>query len=299
MNIKDLKYLVALADHNHFGKAAEACFVSQPALSMQIKKLEESLGVKLLERSNKSVRLTDNGFTISERARLILNQVKEMCDVAKLAQDPFSGELRLGVFPTLGPYLLPLIIPQLSKAYPKLSIYLVEGHSAHLIEKIKRGELHAAFLAAPVVDNSFAHELLFTEEFMVAVANSHVLAKQKKIKQQDLDKQQLLLLEEGHCLREQALALCSAMKNVEHMSFRATSLETLRHMVSAGVGITLMPRLACTASQVISYIPFAKPKPSRSVGLFWGVGSAKQELLRHMVGKVKGILGKSSLLEVF
>ena len=290
MNIKDLKYLVALADLGHFDHAAAACFVSQPALSMQIKKLEETLGVKLLERTNKSVMLTESGVIIAERARLILSQVEEVREIARSAQDPFSGEFRLGIIPTLAPYLLPVVMPQLSAMYPKLSFYLIEEQTAPLVEKLKQGKLHAAILALPVFETSFDSRVLFEEEFQLAVPRHHALAKLKKIKQLDLVDMNLLLLEEGHCMRDQALALCSTMQAQESQNFRATSLETLRHMVGAGVGITLMPKLACITSDTVSYIPFSQPKPTRTVGMFWRATTAKRALLEDMVKKLKAVI---------
>lgn len=298
MNIRDLKYLVAVADYGHFGKAAEACFVSQPALSMQLMKLEESLGVQLLERTNKSVLLTDHGAIIVERARQILNQVDEVRDIAKSATDPFSGELKLGVFPTLAPYLLPLIIPPLSKKFPKISFYLIEEQTAVLVEKLKKGEIHAALLAHPLSDKNLNETLLFEEEFLLAAPITHSLAKLKNIKQQHLENKNLLLLETGHCMRDQALALCHKMQAAETQNFRATSLETLRHMVSAGVGITLMPKLACTPSNSITYVPFTQSKPTRTIALYYRENTAKKLLLENISAQIKIILSKKSLVNV-
>ncbi len=298
MNIKDLKYLVALAEYEHFGNAANACFVSQPALSMQIKKLEDSLGVKLLERTNKSVLLTDHGVIIVERARQILSQVEEVREIAKSAKDPYSGELRIGVIPTLAPYLLPLIIPQLSKIYPKLSLYLIEEKTASLIEKLKQGKLHAAVLSPSEIEKNLCTALLFEEEFLLAAHTNHPLAKLKVIKQHDLENENLLLLEEGHCLREQVLVLCHRMRAKEAQNFKGTSLETLRHMITAGVGITLMPKLACISSNALSYIPFNQPKPVRSIGICWRTTTAKQALLEDMVTKIKSILAKQKMLKI-
>ncbi len=204
---------------------------------------------------------------IAERARDILNQVEEVHDIAKLAKDPYSGELKIGIFPTLAPYLLPLFIPPLSKKFPKLSFYLIEEQTASLIEKLKTGKLHAAFLALPIAEKSFTTSLLFDEEFLLATPRNHSLAKLKTVKQQDLHNKNLLLLEEGHCMREQALALCQKLNANETQNFRATSLETLRHMVAAGVGITLMPKLACDTNNNISYVPISTPKPVRTIGL--------------------------------
>jgi len=287
MNIKDLRYLVALAEHNHFGNAASACFVSQPALSMQIKKLEETLGVQLLERTNKSVRLTEPGKVIAERAHAILNQVDEVRDIARNAKDPFSGEFKLGIIPTLAPYLLPHIMPQLVKHYPKLRFYLMEEQTALLVEKLKQGKIHAAILALPTTEKSFASHALFEEEFMLAVPPRHELAKLKQIKPDHLQNINLLLLEDGHCLRDQALTFCHRMKVQESQDFRATSLETLRHMVAAGVGVTLMPKLACANNDSVVYIPFAKQKPSRTVGLVWRDSTAKKILMDDLIAKIK------------
>lgn len=292
MNTRDLQYLVALSDHCHFGKAADACFVSQPALSMQIKKLEETLGIKLLERTNKSVLLTDTGIAITERARQILNQVEEMRDLAKLAKDPYSGELKIGIIPTLAPYLLPLIIPPLSKKFPKISFYLIEEQTSVLIEKLKIGKLDAAFLAHPVIEASLSTSLLFEEEFLLAVPSRHPLAKRKVVKQNDLNNQNVLLLEEGHCMREQTLALCEKMNASETQSFRATSLETLRHMVAAGNGVTLIPKLAQQLNDSVSYIPFSSPKPMRSIGLYWRFSAAKKALLEDMASQIKQIINR-------
>jgi len=298
MNIRDLKYLVALADHQHFGKAAKICFVSQPALSMQIKKLEEILDIKLLERTNKSILFTESGLRIAELARDILNQVEEVHDIAKLAKDPYSGELKIGIFPTLAPYLLPLIMPALSKKFPKLSFYLIEEQTTSLIEKLKIGNLHAAFLAIPIIERSFTASLLFDEEFMLATPYNHSLAKLKTVRQQDLDNKNLLLLEEGHCMREQALALCHKLNANETQNFRATSLETLRHMVAAGVGMTLMPKLACDVSNSISYIPFSTPKPVRTIGLAWRSSTAKNALLEEVANYVRKIMEKHKSVKV-
>ncbi|TAK78209.1 MAG: DNA-binding transcriptional regulator OxyR [Gammaproteobacteria bacterium] len=287
MNIRDLKYLVALADHGHFGKAADACFVSQPALSIQIKKLEENLGVKLLERTNKSVLLTDSGTIIAERARSILNQVEEVRDIAKAAKDPFSGELRIGIIPTLAPYLLPLIFPALVKAFPKISFYLIEEKTAFLIEHLKQGKLHATFLASAMIETNFKSALLFEEEFLLAMPANHALSKRKSIRQHDLDNKDLLLLDEGHCLREQALAVCHRLKATETQHFRATSLETLRHMITAGMGMTLMPKLACRPSPDICYVPFVQPRPTRPISLAWRASSAKQAVLEALAKQIK------------
>jgi len=287
MNIRDLEYLLSVADLGHFGKAAEACFVSQPALSTQIKKLEEELGVQLLERTSKSVFLTEHGLLIAERAREILNLTKDIKDLAKSAKDVFSGEIRVGVFPTLAPYLLPVIIPKLSKHYPKLSFYLIEEKTDVLVDQLQKGLLDAAFLASPVIEKNLKSVPLFEEAFLLAVPKNHPLSNLKSVSQKELKNEELLLLDEGHCMRDQALEVCNRINIHENKSFRATSLETLRHMVSAGVGITLMPKLACTKSSTISYIPFSAPKLVRSIGLFWRTSFARKVLLEHIASEIK------------
>jgi LysR family hydrogen peroxide-inducible transcriptional activator len=290
MNIRDLKYLVALADNQHFGKAAESCFVSQPALSMQIQKLEEVLEMKLLERNNKSVLFTENGLQIVEKARHILTQVDDVHEFAKSTKDPYSGELKLGIFPTLAPYLLPRIIPTLSKKFPKLSFYLIEEQTALLLDKLKTGKIHAALLALPIVEKNLVADHVFDEEFLLAVSKKHAFSKLKTIKQSDLNNKSLLLLDDGHCMREQALSFCHRVRAKETTDFRATSLETLRHMVAAGVGMTLMPKLACEEKGLIAYVPFTKPTPVRSIGLVRRETSVKTELLKAIANEIQVLM---------
>lgn len=299
MNIRDLKYLVALADQRHFGKAAETCFVSQLALSMQIRKLEKYLGIKILERTSRSVFLTDMGILLVEKARNILNQVEEMREIAKLASDPCSGELKIGIIPTLAPYLLPHVIPKLSATFPKLTIYLVEEQTASLIEKLKQGKLDGVILALPIAEKDFMTSTLFEEEFMLAMPSNHPLSKRKLIQQNELANENLLLLEDGHCLRKQALAVCNRMNAHESKSFRATSLETLRHMVASGIGITLMPKLACKSNDGVTYVAFNKPKPSRIIGILWRTSTAKETLLNDITDYIKKIIEKQKVLKAF
>lgn len=288
MNIRDLKYLIALADHQHFGKAAEACFVSQPALSMQIKKLEESLGVLLIERNNKRIFFTEIGNEIVKHARDIIYRLDTMEEIASQSKDPFSGELHLGIIPTLAPYLLPLIIPQLSSQFPKLKLYLLEEKTQDLLQKLNEGKLDAAILALPI-EGDFSIHPLFDEEFILAIPLNHPLAKKKKVKFSDLENKSLLLLEDGHCLREQALAFCHRANASELKNFHATSLETLRHMVAAGVGMTLMPKLACRLDDGVCYLPFTLPEPTRKIGLIWRKSTSKKILLEHLLEHIKAV----------
>lgn len=279
MNIRDLTYLVCIAELGHFGKAAEACFVSQPALSMQIKKLEGELGVQLLERTNKSVTLTDTGITIVTLARQILQQVDELYEVAQAAKDPFKGEIKLGIFPTLGPYLLPYIMSDLSQSLPDISFYLIEEKTHLLIEKIKTGIIDAAILSLPILEKGLHTSFLFEEEFLLAVDHAHPLTKHAAIKKEAIDHQKLLLLDDGHCLKDQVVNFCKEIDATNTSSFRATSLEVLRHMVGSGLGVTLMPKLSTERCQLNCYIPFCDPKPIRSIALVYRTTTPKKRLL--------------------
>ncbi len=286
MNLKDLKYLVALSEYRHFGKAADSCFVSQPTLSMQIKKLEDLLGVQLIERTNKSVMLSEIGIEISTRAKKILAQADEIKELAKSAKDPYSGELKIGIIPTLAPYLLPHIVPKLSKSFPKLALYLVEEQTVYLLDKLEQGKIDAAILALPLGDTKLIAIPLFEEEFLLAVPKTHALAERKFVKQADLANKSLLLLDDGHCLRDQALLYCQQAHAAEMKGFRATSLETLRQMVITGLGITLMPKLACKADSGIRYIPFSSPKPTRTIGMLWRSAISKKNLLEDIAATI-------------
>lgn len=275
MNLRDLQYLVSVAKYRHFGKAAEACNVSQPSLSMQIKKLEDTLGVQLFERTNKHVMVTSIGKEIAIRAKKILCDAEEIEKFAKTHHDPFAGEIRIGAFPTLAPYFFPNIVPKIIKALPKLKLLLVEEKTDILINKIQQGEIDAAFLALPVEGDDLENVPLFDDPFLLAVPSSHSLAHELEVRQSDIVNNELLLLEDGHCLRSQALEVCRAMKAGEHQDFRATSLETLRQMVASGIGITLIPKLAVQKHKDIKYIPFMSPSPSRTIGLAWRKTSAR------------------------
>ncbi|OHE87492.1 MAG: DNA-binding transcriptional regulator OxyR, partial [Lysobacterales bacterium RIFOXYA1_FULL_68_6] len=235
MNLRDLKYLVALADHKHFGRAAAACYVSQPTLSTQIKKLEDELGVPLVERAPRKVMLTPAGRDAAERARRIVAEVEQMKEAARRSQDPEAGTVRLGLFPTLGPYLLPHVVPRIRARFPHLELLLVEEKSDVLLSRLREGRLDAGLLALPVADDQLHTEFLFEEPFVLAVPESHPLAQRGSLTLAELSQQQLLLLEDGHCLREQALDVCRLSGANEKSEFRATSLETLHQMVAADV----------------------------------------------------------------
>lgn len=283
MNIRDLHYLVALAEHRHFGRAADASFVSQPTLSTQIRKLEEELGVTLVERAPRRVILTPIGEEIVERTRHILHELEQLHVVARRSLDPEAGTIRLGIFPTLGPYLLPHVIPQVRERFPRLELLLVEEKTEMLLRKLREGQLDAAILALPLHDEQLHVELLFEESFLLAVSTKHPLAAHKTITLDDIRQESLLLLDDGHCLRDQALDVCRLAGADERSGFRATSLETLRQMVIAEVGITLMPQLAVSPpvppSPEIGLIPFEAPSPHRRIAMIWRRSSAMADFL--------------------
>lgn len=286
MNLRDLQYFIALAELRHFGRAAEACFVSQPTLSTQLKKLEDELGVALFERVPRNVLLTPTGELILIHARAALAQVKHMHDIARQTKDPESASVKLGIFPTLGPYLLPHVVPNIRIRFPNLELLLVEEKTEHLIHQLKNGQIDAAILAEPVNDDQFESMLLFVEPFVLALPENHPLTKQRNLGLNELDKQHLLLLEDGHCLRDQALEVCSLSGASEKEGFRATSLETLRQMVAASVGITLLPMLAVQppvpSSPYIRLVPFKNPAPTRRIALYWRKSSMRNTFLYEL-----------------
>jgi LysR family hydrogen peroxide-inducible transcriptional activator len=286
MNLRDLKYLVALADHKHFGRAAAASFVSQPTLSTQIRKLEDELGVALVERAPRKVMLTPVGREIAERARKVISDVDQMTQIARRSQDPEAGTVRLGLFPTLGPYLLPHVVPNLRKRFPRLELLLVEEKTDQILARLRDGRLDAGLLALPIHDDQLHVEPLFDEPFMLAVPQQHSLATHPALDVSDLDHQHLLLLEEGHCLRDQALDVCRMAGADERDGFRATSLETLRQMVAAGVGITLLPMLSVQppvpASPDIRLLPFRGEPPHREIAMVWRRSSAMSAFLSQL-----------------
>lgn len=285
MNLRDLQYLIAVAEHRHFGKAADACFVSQPTLSTQIKKLEEELNVTLIERNNKNVLLTDIGLQIINKAREIHNSVQDLRELAAQHNDPEAGNLRLGIIPTLAPYLLPHIVPHIKQEFPKLKLLLYELQTEDILSKLPNGELDAALLALPIDNPSLKNRVLFSEPFYAAVHSDHELARSRSVQLSELTPYQVLLLEDGHCLRDQSLDLCRKVGALEFEGFRATSLETLRQMVASGNGITFMPALATKQdsfyfqSKAIRYIPFEEPDPSRTIAICYRNSSYREDLI--------------------
>lgn len=291
LKLKDLRYLVAVADTRHFGRAAERSFVSQPTLSAQLKKLEDYLGVQLIERAPKRVSLTAAGEEIVERARRILEASEEIVEIAKGHSDPLAGRLKLALLPTIGPYLLPNVAAKLRKALPRLELMLYEYQTDPMLEKLHSGEIDVGILALPVALDGLDVYELYEEPFTVAMPADHRLASRAHIKIEDLDHETLLLLEDGHCLRDQALDICSGTGVQEKQDFRATSLETLRQMVAAGVGITLLPELAGRGAygnaRGVAIRPFVKPVPKRTIGAVWRKSSARRAAILALAKQIK------------
>ena len=290
MTLKELAYLVAVADHCHFGRAAQSCHVSQPTLSTQLKKLEQRLDVALVERTNKNVHLTAVGEQIVVRAREILANAESIVALAKMQSNELAGAFNLGLIPTLSPYVLPWIAPLLNKNFSKLNLIVHEDITSELIVRLKEHRLDALLLALPIDDQSFETQAIFDEPFWFACHKSHPLATKKTISQANLNREGLLLLNEGHCLRDQALEVCGATPaNLKlKTDFRASSLETIRQMVQAGWGATLLPALAIEKQQTRNMVfkPLSRPA-FRRVGLVWRTGFPKHDELLNLADVIR------------
>ncbi|MEW5967718.1 MAG: LysR substrate-binding domain-containing protein [Pseudomonadota bacterium] len=294
MTLQELKYLVALADHGHFGRAAEACFITQSTLSTQIKKLEDFLGVTLFDRSLKRVTPTPIGKEILAAARNIVEEAERIRELAKHAQDPMARTLHLGVIPTLGPYYLPHALTLVHRKHPGLRMLLREEMTPQILEHLVDGKLDAGLLALPVTDDALRVEPLFYEPFFAALPAGHALAVRKELKVADIMGEKLLLLDEGHCLRDQALDVCgSGSRGREEV--RATSLETLRQMVGMGLGVTLLPALSVDAGPRVSkksveIRPFKSPPPGRTIALAWRRRAPFPETFERLAHTLKAAL---------
>ncbi len=291
MNLQELRYLVAVADHGHFGRAAAACYVSQPTLSTQLRKLERELGVELVERTPRGALLTATGERVVERARAVLNETDAIADIAAQSRDPGSGTVRIGLFPTLSSYLLPHVVPALHERFPHLDLRLVEEKTDDLLALLRQGRLDGVLAATPVDDGSLEHVEVLTERFLLAVPAGNPLATAGgPVDVAALADQPVLLLDEGHCLRDQALSVCRLVGASEQPGFRATSLETLRYMVASDAGVTLLPELAVRPpvppSDDVVLLPFAEPSPHRDVALFWRRTSGQADLLRQVAAVI-------------
>ena len=280
MTLTELRYIVALAQEQHFGKAAERCFVSQPTLSIAVKKLEDELGVALFERSKSRVQATPLGEQVVTQANLVLEQTAAIKDIADAGKDQLSSPLAVGAIFTIGPYLLPLFIPHLQKSAHKMPLYVEEGYTATLRKKLRNGELDVIIVALPFTEPDVVTQALFDEPFVVLMPHDHPLASKEAIDPRDLDDQDMLLLGEGHCFRDQVLATCPNLQSSlegapgrGRTAAEGNSLETLRHMVASGLGITILPESAASSplyvSEVLVTRPFIEPAPGRTVALAW------------------------------
>ncbi len=294
LTLKQLRYFDALARHGHFGRAADACAISQPALSMQIKELEESLGTALFERSARQLRLTNFGEEFASRVRHILRSVDELGDLARASRDRLVGRLRIGVIPTIAPYMLPAVLGNLARTHAGLDVHVRETTTSRLIEELSDGRLDAAILALPVSEPSFAEVPLFTEDLLLVRPGEDAGRPVPSL--EELRAMRLLLLEEGHCFRDQALSFCNIQPGLTRDGLDGSSLATLVQMVGAGIGVTFIPEMAVaveTRSASVCVARFATPQPMRTVGMIWRKTSplAKQLLeISEVVGRSAGAL---------
>lgn len=288
MNIRDLEYLAALAEYKHFRRAADACHVSQPTLSGQIRKLEDELGITLLERTSRKVLFTQSGLVLVEQAKKVLREVKLLKEMASNQGKEMTGPLHIGVIPTVGPYLLPYIMPTLKQAFPDLELFLYEAQTSQLLDQLETGRLDCAIVASTRETEPFIEVPVFKEKMLLAIAEDHPWAKEKQISMEKLRGYEILMLDDGHCLRDQTLGYCFAAGATENSHFQATSLETLRNMVAANAGMTLMPELAVLnegARSGVKYIP-CYPEPSRMITLVYRPGSPLRTRYERIAGSV-------------
>ena len=294
MTLTELKYIVAVARERHFGRAAEACFVSQPTLSVAIKKLEDELEVQIFERGTSEVSVTPVGGQIVAQAQRVLEQTLSIKEIAKQGQDPLAGPLRLGIIYTIGPYLLPSLVKNMIDLVPQMPLMLQENYTLKLLELLKQGELDVAIMALPFPETGLMVRPLYDEPFVVAVPRGHEWERRPAIVADDLKKETMLLLGNGHCFRDQVLGVCPELmrfsQNADGIqkTFEGSSLETIRHMVASGVGITVLPRTSVpqtsdldrrTDSGLLSYVPFVPPAPDRRVVLAWRKSFTRHEAI--------------------
>jgi LysR family hydrogen peroxide-inducible transcriptional activator len=277
MTLTELRYIVAVAREKHFGRAAEACFVSQPTLSVAIKKLEEELDVKIFERGASEVSVTPLGEEIVRQAQAVIEQAAAIKEIAKRGKDPLAGPLRLGIIYTIGPYLLPELVKHAIEMTPQMPLMLQENFTVKLLEMLRTGELDCAIMAEPFPDTGLAIAPLYDEPFMIAVPKSHPLAARERIASEELKRETMLLLGTGHCFRDHVLEVCPEFARFAsdaegiRKSFEGSSLETIKHMVASGMGVTVVPQLSVPKEPQphVVYVPFAPPVPTRRVVLAW------------------------------
>jgi LysR family transcriptional regulator, hydrogen peroxide-inducible genes activator len=290
MTLTELRYIVAVARERHFGRAAESCFVSQPTLSVAVKKLEEELGVTLFERGPGEVTVTQSGQRIVEQAQRVLEESARIKEIAAAGRDPLAGTLRLGAIYTIGPYLLPKLIPILRKSAPSMQVLIQENFTHRLGESLKNGDVDVILIALPYEEPGVATCAVYDEPFLVAVPKGHPWEAKKRVSSDELTRESLLLLGEGHCFRDQVLDICHTVRARERSGISRTveggSLETIRQMVAGGVGITVLPATSVGAgggtADLIRFLPFAKPVPVRRVGLAWRKSFPRPEAIEAL-----------------
>jgi LysR family hydrogen peroxide-inducible transcriptional activator len=287
MTLTELRYIVALAREGHFGRAAEKCHVSQPTLSVAVKKLEESLGLPLFERSSGDVRPTEIGTQIVAQAERVLNEAARVLEIAAIGRDPLAGPLRLGVIYTIGPWLLPALVPLLKQSAPKMPLIITEGYTEVLLEKLKRFELDVLILALPVDEPGLVAQAVYEEPFRLLLPAAHPWTQHKTLKVMQLLDEPLLMLGPGNCFRDQVLDLCArAGQGQSPQLIESSSLETIRHMVASGAGITVMPSSSVDTlpenDPLLRVRPFAEPTPTRRVGLVWRVSFPRHQVIDVM-----------------
>ncbi|HSI57269.1 MAG TPA: LysR substrate-binding domain-containing protein [Ideonella sp.] len=280
MTLTELRYIVAVARERHFGRAAEACFVSQPTLSVAIKKLEEELDVKIFERGSNEISLTPLGEAIVRQAQSVIEQAQGIREIAKRGKDPLAGPLHLGIIYTIGPYLLPELVKNVIELTPQMPLILQENFTVKLLDMLRTGELDCAIMAEPFPDNGLAVAPLYDEPFAIALPKSHALAQRQAISSEELKRETMLLLGTGHCFRDHVLEVCHEFARFSsdtegiRKSFEGSSLETIKHMVASGMGVTVVPRLSVPPAPQdphshVCYVPFEAPVPTRRVVLAW------------------------------
>ncbi|TAN30413.1 MAG: LysR family transcriptional regulator [Castellaniella sp.] len=297
MTLTELKYIVAVARERHFGRAAEACFVSQPTLSVAIRKLEDELGVILFERGGVEVGITPIGLRVVSQAQKVLEEGAKLREIAHQGHDPLEGPLRVGVIYTVGPYLLPYLVPTQIRQTPQMPLLLQENYTTRLLELLRQGEIDCAIVALPLPETGFAQCALFDEPFFVALPHQHPWAQEKEIDSRRLKEETMLLLGAGHCFRDQVLEVCpelsrySASSEGIQRTFEGSSLETIRHMVAAGIGITVLPASALgirgAESRLLKYVPFKPPVPDRRVVLVWRKSFPRLAAIEALVHAVR------------
>ncbi len=286
MNLRDLEYILALAEAGSFGGAATRCRVTQPTLSTQVAKLESELGVQLFERASKRVAPTTVGRSIIEQASVVIDEARRLREIARVAEDPLAGPFHLGVIATAGPYLMPYLLPFFKQHHPRLELYVREDLTHRLLQRLHTLDLDAAILSPPIDDRSLATATIVFEEFVAALPPGHPLAARERLDEEDLAAERLLLLEEGHCLRDQTLLLCDRVRNRSHVEFQTSSIESLRQMVAAGIGCSLLPIFATVGpfaeGSCVVLRRFTPPAPGRELVLAWRRSSPHNDVLRSL-----------------